>query len=195
MVYIMLKDKLRKQFIKLRSNIVPSEKEKKDQKIFENIIKTKEYKNCDILLCYIATENEIETKNLINKAIKDKKTVAVPFSLPDFNLEFYKVNSIDKLKKGILGIKEPEQIKANKIENFKNALAIIPAVCFSKDFHRIGYGKGYYDRFLKNFDGVSMGLCVSECIIENDSQHKWSEENDITVDIIVTETEIARKKY
>ena len=93
-----------------------------------------------------------------------------------YGLEKYLINNyIEELK-----------IK-NKIEDFNNTVSITPGICFSYDLYRIGYGKGFYDKFYSNHDVYKIGLCYSDCLIDKIDNDKY----DIKVNEIITDN---RKK-
>ena len=84
-------------------------------------------------------------------------------------MNFYYINSLDELMEGYFGILEPTS--NNKIEDFNNAVSITPGICFSYDLYRIGYGKGYYDKFYSNHGVYKIGLCYSNCLIDKKPRH------------------------
>ena len=127
---------------------------------------------------------------LLNVGIR----TAFPVSHKDeIHLEFRYVESIDDFVDGEYGIKEPN-VFCNTVIYFSDCICIVPALAFDKTGMRIGYGKGYYDRFLENFPGVSIGVTFSKFIVSK----LPIEEKDIPVDFIVTEKGVIipdEKKY
>ena len=103
-------------------------------------------------------------------------------------MSFYKINDFSEMKSGMYGILEPEE--AEIYNNFSATdLIIVPALSVDKNFNRIGYGKGYYDRFLKDFKGVSVCPIYPELI----SKEVPTGQFDIPLDIIITPSEIYRR--
>lgn len=179
-----LKSDLRKKYRLIKTSMKKSDKELFDDQISTRLINTKWYNKADILLCYVSTDIEIDTKKLIKQAFKDKKKVAVPICLnKKGKMDFYQIQSLTELKEGSFGILEPDLNTAKKINRYKNSICILPGFAFDKDGYRIGYGKGYYDRFLKEYDGIKIGLCYNSCIAGNLPHGRF----DISADYIVTQ--------
>lgn len=172
----MNKNDLRKKYKLIRSNI--SNKENKNKIIFDNIIKNEQIKKCKVIMTYISFNDEVDTLNLINYFL-DKKIIAVPKVNKDY-MDFYIINSLKDLKKGTFGILEPTS--NNKLNNFDNSVCIIPGICFDKKGNRIGYGKGYYDKYLKDKNIYKIGLCFKECLVNKID----SDTHDIKIDEIIS---------
>ena len=101
-------------------------------------------------------------------------------------MRFFKVNSINELEnKGMFGIKEPSEYAEEYVPEHTAALCLVPGLCFDKRGFRIGYGKGYYDRFLSKFKGISAGLVYSGCI--SAEPIAFEKRYDKSVDIIFSE--------
>ena len=172
-----MKNKLRKKYQIIRKNI--PNKELKDNLIYQKIITNKKILNSDTILIYISTKEEIDTIKII-KYFLNKKKIAVP-KIENEKMNFYYINHLDELKLGYFNILEPT---TNKLVNdFKNTTSITPAICFSEDGYRIGYGKGYYDKFYQNHNVYKIGLCYKECLLKNIPYDKY----DKKVEEIITE--------
>lgn len=179
-----MKKELRKHYKALRLSM--KNKEQKDKCISENLINTDLYKNANTVLLYVSSEIEVSTYSIIADAFSQKKTVAVPRCNPvDCTMEFYIISSFEDLSEGAYGIYEPlENCKMVECDNM--SVCIVPGLSFDKDGYRLGFGKGYYDRYLSAFPGKSIGLCYDECFCEKTVRDKF----DKAVSVIVTETEI-----
>lgn len=132
-----MKNKLRKEYMKIRDYMSLSEIEQKSKIIEEKILNLnclKEYKN---ILVYINIGSEVITENIINILLKKGKNVYIP-KIINNEMIFLKINSIKDLKIGRYNIPEPQN---GKIYNGEKALVIVPGLIFSKDKFRIGYGK------------------------------------------------------
>lgn len=103
------------------------------------------YKNTKAIYPYIAYNQEIITTPLIRRAWQDNKRVAVPKCFSKELMEFIYIDSFSTLSPGCCGIPEPAD---GKIAEDSEALIIMPGLAFGRDFNRIGYGGGYYDRYL-----------------------------------------------
>ena len=180
------KIKLRKKYLKIRTKI--NNKIKKSDIIFNKIIKMEEYRNSKIIALYKNLANEVDTSKLIEYSILNNKTVVLP-RVKDNDLYFYKISSLnDKFEKSKFGVEEPLDDTNNLINPQNIDLIIIPGICFDKQRNRLGFGKGYYDRFLENKSLKSIAICFDKQILKY--QKIPITNNDIKVDKIVTERSI-----
>lgn len=154
--------------------------------VCEKIVELVEFKNSDTVLMYFPIKNEISPIPLFDIAIKSGKIVAFPVCNTDNNTLIFKQNSnLNELNKSHLGLFEPNE-NSKDVVITKNTLCIVPALLFSRDGYRLGYGKGYYDRFLDNFNGISVGISFSSLVC--DSLPK--EDHDKKLNILITENEV-----
>lgn len=175
------KKKVRKEYTLVRSKI--ENKKEKSNLIFSKIIETKSFKESKIIAMYKNINSEVNTAELIKYSINIGKTVVLP-KVEENELRFYKINSIDeKLFKSKFGIEEPSGIKENLVDNKFIDLVIVPGICFDTEKNRLGFGKGYYDRFLKQKDFKTIGICFDEQI----TKKVPTNDNDMKVKEIITE--------
>jgi len=128
-----------------RESLSKEEAAMKSIAILEKLLRREEYKKAECVYCYIDCRNEVMTKPIIRRALSDGKKVAVP-RVEGENMEFYYFEGYDKLRPGTYGVPEPfECLPASDLD----ALLIMPGLAFDRENHRIGYGGGYYDRYLK----------------------------------------------
>jgi 5-formyltetrahydrofolate cyclo-ligase len=182
------KNTLRKDFLKKRSLILPEKRKISEKKILENILSYDLFRNCRYILCYVSVRGECDTKNLINKAFSLGKKVAVPKCTADGIMQFYLIDSLNQLVDGKYNIPEPPETLCLLDDDFfaenQDILCIVPALCFDKSGYRVGYGKGYYDRFLAKYENISsIGLCFEEFVVENVPRDCF----DRHVDVLITE--------
>ncbi len=180
------KKELRHQFKSQRRAITAEERNLRDQKIHERLFNSVTFRLADTLLCYYALDGEVSTIEIITEALKRNITVCLPRCFKDENgrdkMSFHKITSFDDLVLGMYGIHEPHA----RLEEFKpkgHCVCIIPGLSFDKRGFRLGYGKGYYDRFLKTFYGTKIGICHQEFLEEKLPTGKY----DYKVDMIITE--------
>ncbi|MDB1933876.1 MAG: 5-formyltetrahydrofolate cyclo-ligase [Clostridium sp.] len=177
---------LRNKILEIRDSLNNNEKELIDNKIFNELINTDLYKRSINIFIYISFSNEINTRNIIEKAFKDKKNVFIPKVYKDDKLmKAIKLNSIDELKKNSMGILEPID-DSNYIEKENIDLIVVPGVVFDKECNRIGYGGGYYDRYLKDIKSKKNKIALAYDLQIVDKIE--SEVHDIKVDYIITNT-------
>lgn len=157
------KNELRSVYKKKRQNFSKEKKSEFDKRIFENLIKLPEYINAGSVFAFISKNIEVDTAALINDAFKKGKRVAVPLCDPETTtMEFYYINSFDDLKSGFYGLLEPDADKCEKAGT--SDLMIVPGIVFDRNGYRLGFGKGYYDRYISGYKGVTAGICYSACI-------------------------------
>lgn len=155
--------------------------------ICKAFLETKDYKECSTLLCYVSFGDEVNTLNILSHALEQNKIVAVPVCIDKSgNMDFYIIKSIDDLHIGSFGILEPRINECEKLNDIKNAVIVVPALCFDAFGNRLGYGKGYYDRFLQKHSLISFGLCYNSLIQKNVPVDKY----DQKVDYVITEKQI-----
>ncbi len=178
------KQMLREHYRSMRRKMTAPYKRNLDLEIATRVLTSDQYINAELLLIYCATEEEIETRQIINFALLNKKRVALPICIAEGKMDFYEIKSLEELREGkFRGILEPPADERRLVKDFDNSLCIVPAFTFSPEGQRLGMGGGYYDRFLRNYTGVSAGICYSSFI-------KWDiprEKHDMAVDFLITE--------
>ena len=183
---------LRKQARIVRDRQDSEELKKKSKIILGKLYDLSCYKKAKKILTYVSTGSEADTRELIIKAVSDKKNVYVP-RVYGKEMKFHKIISLDELCPGYYGILEPDI----HCEEWKNEddivdgtdLCVMPGLAFDNNFNRIGYGGGFYDRFLAAAKGItSVGICYDSLIYESVP----TEPHDISVDYIITEKGIMK---
>lgn len=173
----MKKEFLRKKYKEKRDNI--KNKVTKDNLIYQKIINNKDILSSKTLLIYISINSEVDTIKIINYFL-NTKNIAVP-KIIDNNMYFCYVTNLNELTSGKYNI--PEPTNENIVTDFDNAICIVPGICYDKENYRIGYGKGYYDRFLSKNKIKTIGLCYKECMIEKIDNDKY----DYKIDEVITD--------
>ena len=177
------KDSLRRYYKDIRNNMSLHERRVGDLEIFHGVAELDEYKNSSEVLVYVSSAIEVDTYMLIDHSIKVGKIVLAPRCLPNSNdMEFFEIKSLDDLENGTFGIYEPNSECLKKI-SFDNACCIVPALSYNKRGYRLGFGKGFYDKFLSGFSGAKIGICYECCM----SDKLPNDEFDINVDVVVTD--------
>lgn len=179
----MNKEELRKKFKIIRDNI--SNRDKKSSEIIKRLINTKEYQKSKVIALYSNISSEVETKELIKISLENKKVV-LPKINKDNTMDFYEIKYLKDLEIGAFNIKEPKVKNKKPIKKEEIDLIIIPGICFDKNRNRIGYGKGYYDKYLSNTNIKKIGLCYEEQI----TKEIKSDKTDIRLDYLITEIKI-----
>ncbi len=137
----------------------------------------------DTLLCYVGTRpGELDTRPLITEALNRSMRVLVPLTRAAGAMEWSRLERLDDLVETRLGLLEPKE-EAQRITGETTGLCVVPGLLFQRDGHRIGFGGGYYDRFLANHSGPTVGLCPAMCF----GHHFPTETHDQPVDWVITE--------
>lgn len=173
----MKKEFLRKKYKEKRDNI--KNKVTKDNLIYQKVINNKDILSSKTLLIYISINSEVDTIKIINYFLY-AKNIAVP-KIIDNDMFFCYVTNLNELTSGKYNI--PEPTNENIVTDFDNAICIVPGICYDKENYRVGYGKGYYDRFLSKNKIKTIGLCYKECMIEKIDNDKY----DYKIDEVITD--------
>lgn len=178
------KNELRAKYKAIKENLSPEDKRKRDEYIFNKLTKCTHYQNAKTVLCFVSTDKEIDTHRVILHSLKQGKKVAVPKCTDRFgNMKFYLISSFADLEKGAYGILEPNIKKCTIFTDQIDSICIIPGFAFDAKGYRVGFGKGFYDRFLKEYSGIKLGICYNQCIVNKIPNGRY----DIASDYIVTE--------
>lgn len=156
------KKELRSEMIKFRKNLTKNEVVTKSSLICNKIIKSRCYKESSVIYCYAAINNEVTLIPLIEHALNHDKTIALP-KVEGENIKFYVIKSLHDLSPGYYNILEPDSGVLAPSGDF----IIVPGVAFSKKGERLGYGGGFYDRFLAANQMYSIGVCYDFQCIDN----------------------------
>lgn len=178
---------LRKKYKEIRISMPSEKKRERDTRIFEKLISSKAYRECSLLLTYVSTDIEVDTHRLIRYSLEQGKRVAVPKCIAGTReMKFYLITSMDDLEVATFSVLEPKVHFCQELKEYEDshAVCIVPGLAFDMDGFRLGYGKGYYDRFLfKAKPLVKIGLCYCSCTAVHLLRGKY----DIPVDILTTE--------
>ncbi len=179
-----VKKNLRARYRKFREHMDPEQKLEMDSSIQSRLLALGEYSRADTIFTYVSKPIEVDTISLIKAAFANRKQVAVPRCVPETcDMEFYYIRSLDDLEKGLFGVLEPVSSKCRLVTDYSGGLCIVPGLCFDAQGYRLGYGKGYYDRFLADFKGDTVGICYAGCVQWN-LPHGYY---DKPVDLLITE--------
>ena len=154
--------------------------------MISSLLSLPQVQNAKTVLTFYPVGSEPAILPIAEAALTLGKRVAFPLCHPEGPfMTFHSVDSLDALTNGSYGIPEPDGISP-AVSELEDAICIVPALAFDENGYRLGYGKGYYDRFLSSFDGVSVGLVFSSLLLCNLPRDEYDEK----VDIIITEKEM-----
>ncbi len=174
---------LREQFLALRASLSNEEKRELDQALCDGLSRHPFYKNANVILLFFPVRGEPDLLPLAESALREGKTVGFPISHPkDRTMSFRAVRTLSELKAGAYGIPEPPT--AGELLNDRtDALCLLPGLAFDRSGYRLGYGGGYYDRFLADFGGRTLAPTYERFLTER----LPTDENDRPADGLITE--------
>lgn len=182
---------LRKQILKIRDEMPPAAREEKSRIIMETLFTTPFYQEADTILTYVNYKSEVNTTDLVNRAIADGKRLFAP-KVSEETMAFYQLTGMNDLREGYKGIREPISGPVYGAQpDTGETLLLMPGAVFDENCHRIGYGKGFYDKYLKwiSEKGITvqtLALCF-ECQVLSEIP---SETHDIRPQMILTERKL-----
>lgn len=182
------KQEIRKHSLKKRKELLPAVRKEYSRMITGRVLCHPFFQCADMVFCYVAFREEVDTAEILNAAWKTGKKVAVPRVLGEHRMEFCQIASIKDLEPGYQGILEPRKNHFRPVSAVQGmrAVMILPGAAFDRKGNRIGYGKGFYDRYLQqNPDFYKIGLAFSsQC-----ADRIPAENQDICMDVVITEQE------
>ncbi len=182
------KNVIRKRMKQLRADMTRTERFEKSMQIFEQLITVPEFKRADKIYTYVSMDNEIDTIMLIDYSLSLEKRVFVP-RVSGRDMEFYEISDISELSPGYMGIYEPD-INGKEPDYSKSGFMCMPGLAFDRSYNRIGYGGGFYDRYLSVENKLYKAALAYEAqLLENIP----AQDSDVRPDMIVTEENIYRK--
>ena len=179
------KKEIRKRIFKARKEHDDAWIQEKSHVITETLTKLPEYRNAERIMAYADYNHEVMTGFLIEKAWADGKEIAVP-KVQGLDMIFYKLTDFAQLESGYYGIPEPV---SGEIVQWEDALMIMPGVAFDRQNHRVGYGGGFYDRYLEKHPRVKRVAAAFEFQL---LPQVPTEPTDISPEIVVTEKQCIR---
>lgn len=187
---------VRKKTLQRRDALSIQERIRYSQEIMETLTSLACYQEAEVLLAYASYRSEVETYGLIRQALLEKKLVFVPL-VEGREMQFYQITDLSDLQEGYHGIPEPKAGRSypdylKHTMGISHTLLCMPGAAFDKERHRIGYGGGFYDRYLEKLCGyqeqgqihlITASLAYSCQVWE---QIPW-EPHDIKPDMILTD--------
>lgn len=187
------KQELRNRYLNYRNNLSMKERKEKSARIWELLKDEEVFKKAGIILVYMDYRSEVMTTGLVEElfAIKDKRVFAP--KVEGMDIQFYEVFCMEDFKEGYQNIREPGKDKTRlftrEIEKESECLILVPGTVFDRERGRMGYGKGFYDRYLTAFPGLHSVALAFECQI---TKKVPMGVHDIRPDIIITDTGVIK---
>ena len=182
------KQRLREERLAAREALSEQERSVLDDRITQKLLATSEYAEATTVLTYVSVSSEVSTRMFIECALRDGKTVAVPRCLPGHCLEFVAITSLDQLIAAPFGLLEPpKELPALTEEQMNASICIVPALRVDTKGYRLGYGAGFYDRFLSTYPGKKICLAYQQNLSRTMLPHTTF---DVAVDEVITESDV-----
>jgi len=180
------KDDIREDYKQRRKLMSPEEKFRRDALICEAAERLISFRYAEYVLLYAALADEIDVSAIARSALQKNKKVLFPrCDKKTHTMQYHIVNSLDELVEDSYGILEPPA--DNPIYDVENetggAVCFVPGLVYDRAGYRLGYGKGFYDRYLSAFNGCTIGVVYSDYILPEVPRGRF----DVTVDILLTE--------
>ena len=175
----MNKQELRRMIREKKRAMTDAEIESRSAKLAELFFASDAYRNAKTVYAYLPYNQEVRTVPMLEQALKDGKKVAVPKCYGD-EMKFIYMDDLSRVEKGYAGI--PEPVTDEPVADDKTALVLMPGLAFDPQGHRIGYGGGFYDKFLAaEPEHPTLALCYDFQLLP----HLETEEFDIPVDAVL----------
>ena len=182
------KQRLREEHLAAREVLSEQERSVLDNRITQKLLATSEYAEATTVLTYVSVSSEVSTRMFIECALRDGKTVAVPRCLPGHCLEFVAIASLEQLVAAPFNLLEPaKELPAVTEDQKNNSICIVPALLIDTKGYRLGYGAGFYDRFLSTYPGKKICLAYQQNLSRTTLPHTAF---DVAVDLVITESEV-----
>lgn len=183
------KNSLRKYEKSRRKNLSSIEKKRIDKIICENLLASDAFKQAEIIFAFSPLEIEIDITSVLEASLREKKLALPKCYSKNKKMAFYLIKSLSELKISEYNILEPLEDKDNEIMPNENTLIIVPGLVFSKNGERVGFGVGYYDRYLADNKAKTISICYEKSIVDRIETNIY----DIRIDEIITEDNIYNK--
>lgn len=174
----------RKLAMTVRNSLHSNEVLEHSASIFEKIMQMESYQTCDTILAYADCKHEVMTREFIDRALEDGKRMALPRVEKSGIMDFFYIESRTDLVTGKFGISEPVGNQKFSPKDSRSVIMIMPGVAFDEECHRVGYGGGYYDRYLMRYPEIAT---IAVCHEVQLMKKIITEEYDICPDVLITE--------
>ena len=187
-----MKQTLKQQIFSKRKHLDKEEIRKKSIEIKNNLYSLPEFKKSKNIIFYVSFNNEVDTQEIIKELlIKKEKTIIIPYVVKNNPiLQLSELHNFNELEPKTFDILEPKESYIREFNPEKIDIILIPGIVFDLNGHRIGYGYGHYDRFLKTMKNnlIKIGFAYDFQIVNKIPE----EQHDVPMDIIVTEKRVLK---
>lgn len=185
------KQSIRNKYLGCRNGLTAKERSDKSNLICEKVKEQKVFAEARAVLVYMDYRSEVMTTRFVEELLSaGEKKVYAP-KVEGMDIQFYEIKALSDLKEGYQGIREPEgspeTLLTVEMTKDMKCLALVPGAVFDRERGRMGYGKGFYDRFLAKYTEVTTAALAFECQI---AKSVPTEAHDRRMDMIITENEV-----
>lgn len=180
------KNEIRARYKEKRASLAPEQKRARDAKVCSLLLQLATFRFADTLLLYSPRADEIDINPIIDRALELGKRVALPrCEAEQRGMTYHFIDSREQLRPGAFGILEPPPTLPcyHPLKDNHAAVCVVPALVFDRNGFRLGYGKGYYDRYLPAFKGTKVGIIYQDFILPRVPRGRY----DLAVDVMVTD--------
>lgn len=180
------KNVIRSEYKLRRAELDTAVRAERDRRICESALGLVSFRFAEYVLLYAATDDEININAIAEAALERGKKLAFPrCRKEDHTMKYHIVDSLDQLHVDSYGIREPsDELPVYDPEtDMGSAICFVPGLVYDRSGYRLGYGKGFYDRFLSSFKGSSVGIVYSDFILPEVPRGRY----DTKVDILLSE--------
>ena len=181
------KSSLRSNYLAVRKGVPARAQFESNASIMSALWAFPLFANAPLVLTYVSLPNEVGTHDIVSKVLREGRRVAVPRVCPrSHTMSFHEIFSLDELEPSTRGILEPgaDTPLLSKPSELVGSVCLVPGLVFDGNGHRVGYGGGYYDRYLAFYPGDKIGLARTGMVSSNPLP---AEKNDVAMDFIATE--------
>jgi len=174
----------------LRQRAALENRAERDKAVYDRILMNKLYQSAENIFIYISKPEETDTRALIKYSLKSGKRLFVPYCTADSTeMRFYRLHSPEQLRPGSFGVLQPDPVPGGAAaqSDMECALCIVPGLSFDRTGVRLGYGKGYYDRFLSRNNIYRMGVCYESFFFRDALP---AQPHDIRMQAVVTDEKL-----
>lgn len=188
-----MKTTIRKKLLETRNKMTAADAESYSDLILDRLVESRLLQNASHIMVYLSFKKEVITDPIISYSLDQNKSIYVPICIPETHeIVISRITGFEDLYTGFYGIREPKQSSIRICDSSILDLVLVPGIAFDPSGNRIGFGGGYYDRFMKRLSPGTkkVALAYSFQVVENIPASEY----DIAVDYIATEKEILHCK-
>lgn len=184
---------IRSKYLDIRDQLTTKERQEKSRQIWERLKEEAVFDKAQAVLVYMDYRSEVMTTGLVEELLAEGEKIVYTPRVSGMDIHFYEIRSMEDLERGYQGIREPKEDISrlfNKLTvSERNCLVLVPGTAYDRGRNRLGYGKGFFDRFLEKYPTVASIALAFDCQI---AKRIPAEAHDRKPDMIITESGVIR---